>query len=478
MKHRSRTIRVLLLATTLLSLVFVASAPAAFPGQNGRIAFTSRADGNTEIYSVNPDGTDLLNLTNSPAADGDPSWSPDGRKMAFVSDREGPAVIFVMNADGSDKTRLTHNAEEEHDPIWSPDGTKIAFRRGGFFTRKLMVMNAGGGGEVMLAPGDRPSWSPDGSRLAFDTAGFDSGEIWVANADGTGLANLSQNGDFGDDANAAWSPLDDLIAYQSRQELPAGPARIFTVSADGGAPVARTGGDDVQPHWSPNGEELAFSHQPVLSTSISDEIHVIRLDGSDERAITDFDDGGALGPTWSPAGDKIAFIVRYPTSGAYDLYVIDSDGANPIKLSGSSFGGFDWQAVQDRDPECGAVRADPAELWPPNRALRAVSLHGATDPDGDAVALVVDSVTQDEPVVTKGEATSPDAVIAPSGELRLRAERNPHGDGRVYRIAFSATDGQGGSCSGLASISAPRLKKVSAFDSAPPSFDSLRPSAH
>src|SRR6266511_1713803 len=110
MKHRSRTIRVLLLATTLLSLVFVASAPAAFPGQNGRIAFTSRADGNTAIYSVNPDGTDRLNLTNRPAADGNPSWSPDGHKMAFVPHHEVPAVIFVRNTHGSDNTPLSHNA--------------------------------------------------------------------------------------------------------------------------------------------------------------------------------------------------------------------------------------------------------------------------------------------------------------------------------------------------------------------------------
>jgi hypothetical protein len=82
-------------------------------------------------------------------------------------------------------------------------------------------------------------------------------------------------------------------------------------------------------------------------------------------------------------------------------------------------------------------------------------------------------VTQDEPVVGSGDNTSPDAVDQGGGQLRVRAERNPHGDGRVYRIAFKASDGRGGSCSGTATVSVPRKKRKAAVDSAPPSYDSL-----
>jgi hypothetical protein len=102
-----------------------------------------------------------------------------------------------------------------------------------------------------------------------------------------------------------------------------------------------------------------------------------------------------------------------------------------------------------------------------------LALDGATDPDGDPVTLSVDGVTQDEPVVGSGDPTSPDAVDEGDGQLRVRAERNPHGDGRVYRIAFTASDGRGGSCSGTATVSVPRKKRQPAVDSAPPSYDSF-----
>ena len=73
----------------------------------GRIAFRSNRDGNYEIYVRNADGSGQTNLTNNPAGDFEPTWSPDGEKIAFRSNRDGNEEIYVMNADGSDLTRLT-----------------------------------------------------------------------------------------------------------------------------------------------------------------------------------------------------------------------------------------------------------------------------------------------------------------------------------------------------------------------------------
>lgn len=68
-----------------------------------RIAFVSRHDRNRdEIYLINADGSDLTRLTDDPASDSLPAWSPDGRQMAFSSDRNGNSNIYVINADGSD----------------------------------------------------------------------------------------------------------------------------------------------------------------------------------------------------------------------------------------------------------------------------------------------------------------------------------------------------------------------------------------
>jgi len=94
-----------------------------------RIAFNSDRDGNPEIYVMNADGTDPRNLTNDPDFDVLPAWSPDGSRIAFTSDRdEGDDEVcvmcddevYVMNADGTDPRNLTNNPAEDTQPVWSP----------------------------------------------------------------------------------------------------------------------------------------------------------------------------------------------------------------------------------------------------------------------------------------------------------------------------------------------------------------------
>jgi hypothetical protein len=98
-----------------------------------------------------------------------------------------------------------------------------------------------------------------------------------------------------------------------------------------------------------------------------------------------------------------------------------------------------------------------------------IALSGATDPDGDPVSLDIGDVTQDERV-----GGGPDAAPGrTSNEVRLRAERDLRGDGRVYRIAFEASDSSGASCTGTARVSVPRQKHRVAVDSAPPSYNSF-----
>ena len=102
------------LALSAIALVIVGlaltptPAPAAFPGTNGKIAFSSERDGDNEVFVMNPDGSEPTNLTNNAVFDDDPAYSPDGSKITFVSVRDGNFEIYVMNADGSAPRRLTN----------------------------------------------------------------------------------------------------------------------------------------------------------------------------------------------------------------------------------------------------------------------------------------------------------------------------------------------------------------------------------
>jgi uncharacterized repeat protein (TIGR01451 family) len=111
----------------------------------------------------------------------------------------------------------------------------------------------------------------------------------------------------------------------------------------------------------------------------------------------------------------------------------------------------------NHNPVCTGLTAGP-ELWPPNHKLHTITVTGATDPDGNPLTTTITGVTQDEALNGPGDGdTTPDAVAVAghSDQVQLRAERSGLGDGRVYRIATSVSDGLGGSCTGTALVGVP-----------------------
>jgi alpha-tubulin suppressor-like RCC1 family protein len=131
----------------------------------------------------------------------------------------------------------------------------------------------------------------------------------------------------------------------------------------------------------------------------------------------------------------------------------------------------------NRPPDCSAVFAAPDSISPQTRdKLTLITLSGATDPDGDTLVYHIDGVTQDEYVTGVGDDTFPDAALtsagADSNQVFVRPEVNSHFNGRVYRIAYTVSDGNGGSCSGTAgpsgnttaTVGVPRKKGTTAID--------------
>ena len=208
------------------------------PGQNdepfwssdgSRILFTSWRDDDPEIYAMDPDGSNQVNLTNSPGRDAWARSSPDGRKIVFSSQRDDNPEVYVMDADGSNPIRLTDHPAGDGQPHWSPDGRKIAFLSDRDGNGEIYVMDADGSNPVNLTnhPGfDRqPHWSPDGRKIAFYSNRDGNGEIYVMDADGANPVNLSNHPGY-DDA-PSWSPDGQLIAFTSARDQ--GSLNIFVL---------------------------------------------------------------------------------------------------------------------------------------------------------------------------------------------------------------------------------------------------------
>jgi len=115
--------------------------------------------------------------------------------------------------------------------------------------------------------------------------------------------------------------------------------------------------------------------------------------------------------------------------------------------------------VCNQPPDCSAAAPSIRELWPPNHKMVPVRILGVTDPDGDPVTILITGITSDEPTASDegagGAKHAPDADGVGSNTAQLRAERSDNGNGRVYEISFTGTDGKGGECTASITVCVP-----------------------
>lgn len=284
------------------------SASGTFAGDSGRIVFTMRTEtGLADLYTMQPDGTGVTQVTNHPARDINPRWSPDGARIAFASERDGDADIWVADADGSNLVQVTDTdgGVGEFTPSWTADGRHIVFQR--FFAieiAEIWITNADGSGdEHKLADGYIPGTSPHGKKIVYSARADDQLHVL----------------DLGDG---------------STRRITDGP------------------GTSAEANWSPRGNRLVFSH--ASSPAGFFDVHVMHADGSNVTQVTDTDpplqDGA---PVWSPDGDRIAFSQCDFTGGVQGNCTIwtarpDGQDRTQIEIEGALFrvgGRIDWQAV-------------------------------------------------------------------------------------------------------------------------------------
>jgi Tol biopolymer transport system component len=287
----------------LLALPGCSGGPTELPdASRDRIVFASGTSGNYDIYVMDQDGGNRVQLTALPSQDVQPAPSPDGTRIAFAS-IEGPDYISVMNADGSGVTRLT--------------------------------------GVPGKYPGEAacPSWSPDGSRILF--TGFVNGStnLFVMNADGSHVVNLTNDDSLRDDVGA-WSPDGRQIAFARWAGTPLLP-HIHVMDAGGSNVRQLTRGNalDFWPAWSPDSRQIVFARE--TEDGAIRQIVSIGGAGTGLRQLT-HTPGRNGEPSWSRDGRKLLF------TSAADVYASSQDGMQPVNLTqtpGATEGSPRWLPV-------------------------------------------------------------------------------------------------------------------------------------
>jgi Tol biopolymer transport system component len=251
---------------------------------------------------MNPDGSDVTQLTFDEVAKSWPMWSPDGSQILYVADGGRGLYntalgldIWVMDADGSNQTNLTQFQGADDDPVWSPDGSKIVFVSGRFGgTRQLMVMNADGTEQERVSfefEEYNPTFSPDGKTLLFSSTFF---------------FTLNQRVDLGEDNPPDVDDLYDLNMipelYDNRWDEP---DRI---------------GKGIEPAWSPDGNWIVY----IRTQGGNRRVYLLDAN-SDGATVRHLDVPGLnYDPAWSP--DSLHIVVANSTTGNLEIITMDIGG--------------------------------------------------------------------------------------------------------------------------------------------------------
>jgi len=197
-----------------------------------KIAFVMKKGKESDVYTVNFDGTGLTRLTNERSIVMLPRWSPDGRSIAFTSYREGNPDLYIYKVDKRETRRITGFKGLNLCGCWSPDGGKLLFTLSYVGNEEIYVVDLGSGRLKRLTHNFdidvSPVWSPDGTRIAFVSNRSGSPQIYVMDAEGNNPARLTQDGNY--NTSPAWSPRGKKIAFDGSVDRH---FQIFTINEDG-----------------------------------------------------------------------------------------------------------------------------------------------------------------------------------------------------------------------------------------------------
>jgi Tol biopolymer transport system component len=304
-----------LLLASLAIVLSAAPAESAFPGANGKIAYSCFAPEtrSSEICVVDPDGSDRGFMTNTGLAfdvlhEVTPVWSADGGLLAFVrssNDTVDPSVgpfgdVFVLRANRTGLRLISGPNFPENDPAWFPDGRRLLFgsplKIGMADGSSLEVFGRSRGQPPIL--GNDWAVSPDGARIAFNY----NERIAVMNSDGSGFRELVFSGCCA--RRPDWSPDGTRLVFSMIRLSVDRSYDIWVKEVDRATPPAKLFQTDeineTAPVWSPDGRSIAYS--AMRRGSSTSQIEVAAADGGGRRTIT----SGPLDffPDWQPCSGR------------------------------------------------------------------------------------------------------------------------------------------------------------------------------
>lgn len=274
-----------------------------------RLVFYSERDGDSDIYLMDADGSNVQQLTNEAGSDYEAKASPDGSLIVFGSQRAGGenGLLYVMNVDGSGVRPLTTanegQAVNDEYPDWSPDGRRVAFQRVTSLAEgaksDLWLVDIESGRETQLTDtpdvwDSTPSFAADGNSVLFENSSSGDFEIYQLRLDDMRVSQLTDS--EGTEIEAKQSPDGARIAFAFERD---GDFDIYVMSNDGSDLRALTDNDaaDGCPQWSPDGKRISF----VSERDGDMEIYLMNSDGSDQRRLTN-----------SPGTDEVPDWVALP----------------------------------------------------------------------------------------------------------------------------------------------------------------------
>ena len=238
----------------------------------GSLAYVVRENGQTDLWVAPVGGQTPIRITNSPADERDPVWSPDGRTLAFASHQDGNWELYLYDVESGETTRLTYDLSFQGGPAWSPDGQWLVYESYQGEDLDIYILSLDSGDAPIRLPGNSdapdfsPSWSPDGRRIAFASWRDGNQDIYVFSLDDQSVVNVTNTPDRDEDF-PVWhpDPAQDLLAYSA---LDAGFEKVFVQSASDPSSPAQAVALGMRPAWSPDGNSLIYSSDSAGGTQL------------------------------------------------------------------------------------------------------------------------------------------------------------------------------------------------------------------